>query len=255
VLHVHSVLDQLLQDTCSTWYANRGDLQLLDLTENYQRLLSYNPDMLEQVRFEQLPTVHGTHKLYFKSLKDKRTHPFTNPVLATTGKALVRPTYASITHGDLHHHNLLVDTSGHVWLIDFQATAHSHILRDVATLDSVIRFQLLGAEEATLEERLQMEETLCSIEHFSQVGTLATAFKTQNAAVAKAYATVVHLRTWACKLVELNPADDMSEYYIALLYSALNTIRFSSLALVQREHALLSASLLADRLNLEVESS
>jgi CheY-like chemotaxis protein len=252
---IQAVLDRLLQDTCSTWYASRGDLQLLDLTENYQRLLSYNPDMLEQARFDQLPTVHGTHKLYFKSLKDHRTRSFTNPVSATAGKVLARPTYASITHGDLHHHNFLVDTAGHAWLIDFQTTARGHILCDVATLDSVIRFQLLAPEEATLEERLQMEEILCRIEHFSKVETLATAFKTENATLAKAYGTVVHLRTWAYRLVELNPNDDMSEYYIALLYIALNTLRFSSLASVQREHALLSASLLADRLNLEVESS
>jgi len=36
-----------------------------------------------------------------------------------------------------------------------------------------------------------------------------------------------------------------------LLYSALNTLRFSSLQQIQLEHALLSASLLVDKLGLD----
>jgi len=61
---------------------------------------------------------------------------------------------------------------------------------------------------------------------------------------------LARLPDMARKLVEANPVDDISEYYIALLYNALNTLRFSSLSPVQREHALLCASLLADRLGL-----
>ncbi len=145
---------------------------------------------------------------------------------------------------------MFVDSTGHIWLIDFQETARSHILRDFAILNSVVRFQLLTADQATLEERLRMEEALCSIDHFSQVKALASAFTTTNPALAKAYATIVHLRNWAAHMVEFNPDDDISEYYIALLYIALNTLRNSSLPPVQREHALLSASLLADHLAL-----
>jgi len=137
-----------------------------------------------------------------------------------------------------------------VWLIDFQGTGRGHILRDVAMLDSTVRYQLLAAGEATLEERLHMEEVLCSIERFGQLEQLATSFSTENPALVKIYATVVHLRTWARRLVEQNPNVDLSEYYIALLYSAMNTTRFSSLSSVQREHAILSASLLVERLGL-----
>jgi hypothetical protein len=124
-------------------------------------------------------------------------------------------------------------------------------LHDVAQLDSEIRFFLLTSEEATLDERLSMEEALCSIEHFSQVEQLVTRFTTENTALAKAYTTVVHLRTLARKLVAQNPSDDIGEYYIALFYNAMNTIRFYSLPLRQREHALLCGSLLADRLGLK----
>ncbi len=143
-----------------------------------------------------------------------------------------------------------MDNSGNVWLIDFQSAGQGHILRDVAMLESTVRFQLLAAEEATLDDRLQMEVALCSIERFSEVEHLATGFSTENQALAKAYATAVHIRKLAHKLVEQNPSDDISEYYIALLYNAMNTIGFTSLPSGQREHAVLSASLLADRLGL-----
>jgi hypothetical protein len=110
---------------------------------------------------------------------------------------------------------------------------------------------LLGTDDATLDERLEMEETLCSAGRFSQVQQLASKFLTGNPALTKAYAAVVHLRSLAHKLVAQNPSDDISEYYIALFYNAVNTIRFYSLPSRQREHALLCASLLADRLGLK----
>src|SRR6266516_2738288 len=168
--------------------------------------------------------IGGKQNLRFRNLKGERN--FTNPLLATSDLTIVRPTYVCTTHGDFNQNNLLVDRTGHVWLIDFQETSQSHILRDVAMLDSAVRFQLLASEEATLEERLHMEEALCSIDRFSQAEQLATVFSTEN------------------------PSDDISEYYIALLYTAMNTLRFSSLPAGQREHAVICASLLADRLGL-----
>lgn len=118
-------------------------------------------------------------------------------------------------------------------------------------LDSVIRFQLLEANEASLDEYLHMEEALCRIERFSQLDQLESNFTTQNQSLAKAYAVVVHLRKLARTLVAQNPADDISEYSIALLYNAMNTLRFYDLPSIQREYALLCASLLADKLNLK----
>jgi CheY-like chemotaxis protein len=246
ISQLRNALDRLFRETCGVWYANREHLEPLDLAADYQRLLEYRPEMLKQVVSEQLQSVQGKQKLHFNHLRGKRT--FTNPLLVMTELSLVRPTYICITHGDFNQHNLLVDSTGHMWMIDFQGTGQSHILRDVAALDSVVRFQLLAAEEATLKERLSIEEALCSTERFSQMEQLATKFSTTNRALAKAYETVVHLRTLAHRLVDQNPRDDISEYYIALFYNALNTLRFSSLETVQREHALLSASLLADRL-------
>lgn len=249
VSQIKEALDRLFLDTCRAWYANLGQLQPHDLTADYRQLLGFTWEKLEQALSERLKSVQGKHKLYFKSLNSERA--FTNPLQAMARLSLVRPTYTCTTHGDFNQHNLLVDSSGHMWLIDFQRTGQGHILRDITKLDSEVLFQLLVSEEATLEECLHMEEVLCSIERFSQVEQLAANFPTQNRALAKAYATVVHLRTLARKLMAQNPNDDMSEYYIALFYNAVNTLRFYSLPSRQREHALLCASILADRLGLK----
>ena len=240
MLQIKKALSQLFRDSCGVWYANRGHLDLLNLTADYQRLLEYTPEMLEQVVSEQIEFVQGKQRLRFSQLKSTQT--FTNPLQLIAKLSLALPTYLCTTHGDFNQHNLLVDSTGHVWMIDFQGTGQSHILRDVAMLDSVIRFQLLSEEEATLKERLQMEEVLCSIDRFSKVEQLAANLPTENQSLTKAFATVVHLRTLARKLVGQNPSDDISEYYIALLYNAMNTLRFYSLPTIQREHALLSAN-------------
>ncbi len=248
VSQVKDVLDRLFLDTCSAWYANAGQLQPYNLTADYQRILEFTLEKLEHALAELQKYVQGRQRLYFKSLNSERT--FTNPLLGMNGPPLVYPTYICTTHGDFNRHNLFIDNSGHTWLIDFQATGRGHILRDVAQLDSEIRFFMLAPEEATLEERLCMEEALCGIARFSQVEQLVTHFPTENRALAKVYATVVYLRTLAGKLVAQNPSDDISEYYIALFYNAVNTLRFYSLPSRQREHALLCASILADRLGL-----
>jgi thiamine kinase-like enzyme len=216
------------------------------LTSDYQQLLNFTPEKLARGLSDLGESVQGEQKLYFKSLKGKRA--YTNPLLATAGRSFVRPTYVCTTHGDFNQHNILVDNTGNMWLIDFARTGRGHILRDVSALDSAVRFQLLAAEEATLEERLRMEKVLCSIEHFSQVEQLVDNLPTENSALAKAYAVVIHLRKLARKLVSQNPSDDISEYFIALLYHAMNALRFRDLSVKQREHALLCASLLVDRL-------
>lgn len=249
IAQVNRVLDRLFLDTCSTWYANAGQLRPCNLTADYQQLLEFTMEKLEHGLAELQKFVQGRQQLHFKSLNGERG--FTNPLLVMRKAPFIYSTYICPTHGDFNQHNILVDTADHTWLIDFQATGPGHILRDVAQLDSEIRFALLKPEDATLEERLYLEETLCSIERFSHLSKLADDFPTQNQKLVKAYSTVVHLRRLAFKLVAQSSSDDMTEYYIALFYNAVNTIRYYSLPSRQREHALLSASILVDQLGLK----
>lgn len=244
---IRDVLNQLFFETCANWYTNRGHLHPYDLTDDYQGLLGFTTKNLKDAR-KRLTSVAGTERLCFSQTKNDRSFP--NPILAIEGPHFVRPAYISITHGDLNDTNVLVDSEGHTWLIDFFRTGQGHILRDIAELDSVIRLQALGPDEATLAERLAMEETLAECSRFSQVERLPFNFPTENQALAKVFAICVHLRTIAQKIMAQNGNDDIAEYHIALMYFALNTIRFYSLPKIQREHALLSASVLAEHLGL-----
>jgi CheY-like chemotaxis protein len=246
-IQIKDALERLFMKTCNAWYTSPGYRHLHNLTEDYQQLLGFTQERLEQ-SLERLKVVQSKTKLRFTALKNNYT--FTNPLTATAEVKLVQATYVCVTHGDFNQQNILVDSVANMWLIDFQRTGRGHIFHDVTELDSVIRYQLLPNDSATLEERLVMERVLLSIDHFSQLDTLFSQFSSENQALLKAYHTTVHLRILADKLSPKVANDDMRDYYIALLYNALNTIRSYSLSVGQREHALLTASLLVDKLGL-----
>ena len=247
---ITQTLDLLFHDTCRAWYANPGRQQVLNLSNDCPTKLGFTLEKLAQSLSDHLKTVHGTHRLIFKSLKNN--HEFTNPIMAVATASLIYPTYICTTHGDFNQNNIMIDSTGNSWLIDFQHTEPGHILRDLTMLDTEIRIKILSSEDATLEERWKMEQALCSIDRFNQLDQLAAALPKGNVALEKAFLAVMHLRQIAREFVPQNQNHEMNEYYASLLYIALNTIRFSDLPTRQREHALLSASLLADRLELKI---
>lgn len=244
---IKTVLGNLFQVTCGRWYSNLGKVHHHNLTEDYQKMLGFDFEKLEKNR-EDLKSVQGRERLLFEDLT--RGRKFTNPIQAARNQEVVKPTYVVTTHGDFNQNNILLDQAGNTWLIDFGMTGPGHILRDVAKLDSVVRFQLLTESEATLEERLAMEELLCGLIRFSDVDELPKRFAGNNPAVAKAFEVSTYLISCARRLLAQNTHEDISEYHAALLFNALNTIRFYSLPNLQRQHALLTASLLCDRIGL-----
>jgi DNA-binding response OmpR family regulator len=247
---IKKALDNLFLETCENWYENRSQLQPHDLSDDYRQLLNLTLEKLEYgfLALGDSVSVFKKEKLQFQSLSTR--HIFTNPLAVVTDRPWWISTYICTTHGDFNTHNILLDDNDNTWLIDFLRTGQGHILRDVSELDSVVRFELLAGKGATLDERLTMEEALCSIDRFSQLERLGTNFSTENEALAKTFATVVHLRKLAGMLLRRSSHEDMEEFYVALFFHALNTLRFDDLSLTQREHALLCASLLADKLHL-----
>jgi CheY-like chemotaxis protein len=244
---IFRVLDDLFLDTCAAWYDNRGPLKPHDLSSDYRELLGLQDfQVLDEPLHRGLKAVQGREKLQFQTLGLDRTFP--NPILTMADRRLVRSTYVCVTHGDLNGGNVLVDPRGSTWLIDFLRTSRGHILRDLAQFDATARILLLGAEEATLAERLALEEALLGIDRFSQLDRLEAQGYSDNPAVAKAFATCLHIRKLAAEKVGSSRHDDMSEYHIACLFFALNLIRYWDLPTVQREHALLSAALHAEHL-------
>lgn len=245
---VRGVLDNLFSNTCAAWYAAAEGPHPHDLSAEYLELLGMSPEGLEEALQKRLKAVQGKDDLHFDGLTVRRT--FRNPIRAIAARNIVLSVYACATHGDLNASNILVDRAGSTWLIDFLRTGRGHILRDFAQLDVTTRILLLEPDDATLDERLEMEQTLLEAERFSDVESLDGLLRTSNLPLAKSFATAVHLRRLAAAQARRNPRADMAEYYTASLYYALNTIRFWNLPPLQREHALLSAALLAERLRI-----
>lgn len=250
-----AVIDGLFTGTCSWWYGNKGPTQVIDLTQDYKQLLRFTPERIASELEELKKHVQGGNRLKFASLGDRT---FTNPLVDLHKQAFRRTTYLAITHGDFNETNILVDKDKHSWLIDFGRTGEGHILRDVAQLDSIVRLRLIEPDEATLEERLKLEEGLLLVDHFKKVRSekfnfendnerLEQFLKTDNAAIHKAFLVSLALRRIAGGYVP-PPGEDVSEYYVALLYNAINFIRFRQAPSIQRLHGLLSASLLTDKL-------
>ncbi|HEY0783269.1 MAG TPA: response regulator [Thermoanaerobaculia bacterium] len=241
-------VDRLFLDTCQPWYASLGRLRPIDLTRHYVAALELAPAILDEALSVRLKSVQGRERLSFHSLPHLR--PLPNPILTLGRQSLVFSTYETITHGDFNGHNVLVDGDGHCWLIDFQRTGIGHVLRDAVQLDTIVRLLLLGPDEATLAERLELEEALGSAASFADTSTLPGRLRSPNPAVAKAFLTCAHLRGLAAKLIASHREADIGEYYAGTLYCALKTASLFRTPTLQREHALLSACLTAERLGL-----
>lgn len=243
---INQVISHVILETCQQWYANAGRLALHELAGEYTKRLRLTPENLEQALHD-LKSAQGKTELHLATLPGR---VFTNPLPAIVGRRFNKTTYVCTTHGDLNENNFLIDEAGQTWLIDFGNTGSGHILRDVAELDAAVRIQLLTEDDATLDERLMMEGILCGAKNFGKLAEIEIKLTTQNPALTKAFATTIHIRKLAHKLVERRPGDDMSDYQIALTYYALGYLRYYELSRLQREHALLSASLLVDNLQI-----
>lgn len=243
---IRGVLDHLFLSTCARWYSAQMSAEHYDLAEEYRTWLRMTPENL-QGAWKELKTVQGAAVLKFQSL----TAPVTikNPI-PLVENPLMTQTYRCITHGDLNGGNILVDSDRKTWLIDFFKTGYGHVLRDHAFLDVYTRCAILGPDEATLDERLQLEQALLQLRRVDARGVPIGQLQSENLALQKAFATSLHLRSLAAKNGHHATSTDMPDYDVASTFYATNMIRFYHLATVQKEHGILAAGLLAERLGL-----
>src|SRR5258708_12658299 len=170
---IKGALDNLFLETCGPWYDNRGHSQPHDLSEDYRRLLNLTPEKLRHgfLALGASISTFKNDKFQFQSLSSKRI--FTNPLALAVDQPQWISTYVCTTHGDFNSHNILLDDYKNTWLIDFLRTGQGHILHDISELNSIVRFDLLAGTDATLDERLAMEEALSRIDHFTRIRRLS----------------------------------------------------------------------------------
>lgn len=247
---VKRLLNDLFKNICDRWYRNVGPIQHVNLSEHYRSQLGLVPEKLEDIVKSQMPTVlwQADDTLCFRVLDGNRS--FLDPIKDLSEQRFIFSTFECITHGDLNESNILLDNSGRTWLIDFRDTGKGHVFRDLAKLDTVVRLDLLITEDATLEDRLALENALLTIDDFSNLSQIPTSLQASNPSVIKAFEVAFHLRKLARDIVAHHQSGDYTEYNTALYYQALHALTFKSLSPIQREHALLSACLLKERITL-----
>jgi DNA-binding response OmpR family regulator len=164
---------------------------------------------------------------------------------------LPAPTYRSITHGDLNGGNIFVDEGGRPWLIDFFKSGWGPVLRDLAELESVVKFELI--ETRNLRALLDFEQAILRPTRFDQPLYSTRELEGQGSAeLRRALAVISTLRRLAQRLGD---AWSTAEYDVGLLYYALkvltqrgNTAQGQARYPVRARHALFSAAMLCTKL-------
>ena len=149
--------------------------------------------------------------------------------------------YEGSVHGDLNMKNVLMDDERNIWLIDFAMTGHSHILRDIAKLEAVLKFEMIPvASDERLRLLLDLEREFLRPGKLGEIPEIPDGI--QDPDIVKALSVVTKLRRYADTVTLLD--EDIRQYYLALLSYTLCVPAFVSVNDAMREYAWISASLL-----------
>ena len=153
--------------------------------------------------------------------------------------------YEGSVHGDLNLRNVLMDEGKNLWLIDFAMTGYSHILRDIAKLEAVLKMEMVPVPtEDRLFSLLELEKIFLSPRGLGEIPEVPEG--TWDPEVMKAFQVVSRLRRYADSITLLD--DDIRQYWLALLYYTLAVPAFVSVNDLMREYAWISSSLLCNAL-------
>jgi hypothetical protein len=231
-----NALDHLFSSTCGRWYDNReGIRRSRDFLKLYQTGLHTDWDEVWHGATAAGVDLAG-QQIEFPGLAGR----FINPKLwlAANAEHAHIASWQATTHGDMNEHNILVTAQGDCWLIDFYRTGPGHILRDVAELETALKFRL--AEIDDLGDYQRFEKRL-----LDQVKLNEPIEVGARNSFCKPLTVVCYLRKLADPMA--GATNEMMEYYWGLLLTTLNLLRLEA----YRPHwrrALLSAALLCERL-------
>jgi CheY-like chemotaxis protein len=241
---VNTAVQNLFHETCRYWYENRLHKRKRKLSAHYRAQLNFDQSKLEKSLHEWFGRWVGQKEIQFSGLDGTFHNPVYSPYVQE--RSFTLPVFMAVTHGDLNGSNVLVDSNGYTWLIDFYRTGEGHILRDVIELETTVKFELLDV--ADLGALYELESALLAPRRFDE--PLEFSNSSGNKELAKAFAVISTLRSMAHDMVR--PDNDMQEYYVGLFYQTLNLLRYYWLLRrepkARRRYVLLSASMLCERL-------
>lgn len=148
--------------------------------------------------------------------------------------------------------NVLMDDNLNMWLIDFAFTRYSHILRDIAKMETAFKLECVHIDSVEkLEYVMEVEREFLNLENLSDIPGIPEKYKNsqvkfQNDDVLKAFECVHKMREYGNMITLLD--EDISQYLLALLSYTLSAVSFVSLNDYEKEYAWISSSLICQKL-------
>ena len=158
-------------------------------------------------------------------------------------KSMIANTALTVTHGDLHGDNLLIDDRRNAWVIDFERSGEGHILQDFIELESDIISRLISSSE-----KLPSFYSLCVLVAQSiEIKELEDIDQFTEPNAKKSIQTISLLRRLAR---EISGITDAKQYLLGLLFNTLfrATITGKSAQQLSQQRALMLASIICHRL-------
>lgn len=166
--------------------------------------------------------------------------PLVDPVEFALSAKLEADCAEMIVHGDLHVHNVLVDSQWNSWLIDFANTSRGPLWFDYAFFEISSRVELVSGAPAELYEWARLLARVDGLELPTLPPTL-----TSNPDIANMHPVVDTVRQLA---FTTRPNLDRLGYQHSLMFKALRLVTVRFLSAERRLHALIIASQVAERL-------
>ncbi len=262
---INKSLHYLFNETCANWYNAKRDWSDPSpdtLAKTYESQLILDRSYQQKKRADLIRQLTNGEPFCGLTLEHKKPDSLTvqlngqaidlpNPLKFTQERRVDFPVpkFECRTHGDLNGRNMFVDEDGRVWLIDFFKTRWGAVLRDFGELETVIKFELLKTKDLTA--LYKFEKAMLAPDSFDKPVNLAARFQPVDD-LDQAYSTISQLRALAYDKFE---SSDMQEYYVGLLFYALKVMTWKGnqsidrdRAPVRQRHALLSAAMIAHRL-------
>jgi protein-tyrosine phosphatase len=147
--------------------------------------------------------------------------------------------YVSYVHGDLNGRNIILDHSFNVWLIDFEYTERTHILKDIAKIENDLLYEYTQIEsEEMLKEAFIITRQLLKVRDLAE--QLPEKLHGLNHPVlVRAWQVILALR----RIVKVIVKDDRSSFQmeVVLLRYALFSVSMRNLSQYQKVWALAAA--------------
>jgi CheY-like chemotaxis protein len=239
---LETAIDNLYLKTCFPWQHERGQyMPGFNLKSFYISHLRLYPKKLTS-----LLQHYTDRKLLFidRNLEARSlafgNYKLVNPISFINEADFHSNCFLSTVHGDLTGHNVLVDHHLDTWLIDFATTKNQgHILQDYASFENYIRLLMIKTDNLDL---LYLWEKSLFQRNLTDISLPADTFVSNE--IEKATHVIKKIR----QLAQETRHFTNRAYLIGLFFNAIRTTTFLELPDATRDHAFLSAAIIAERI-------